>query len=118
MATTRIAKVSNTINSSYVLIENASFRSRLGNGGIHTLSAPQVSILYCHGATKPKWAWLSVNVYQAKINSFTSLEVMSRPRTMLAACMGVKMPCARESSSFPPKKDSAPFACGVMVAVI
>ena len=30
MATTRIAKVSNTMNSSYVLIENASFRSRLG----------------------------------------------------------------------------------------
>ena len=50
MATIRIAKVSSTINSSYVLIENASFRSRLGNGGIHTLSAPQVSILYCHGS--------------------------------------------------------------------
>lgn len=51
MATIRIAKVSSTMNSSYVLIENASFRSRLGNGGIHTLSAPLVSILYCHGAT-------------------------------------------------------------------
>ena len=51
IATTSIPKVSNTINSSYVLIENASFRSRLGNGGIHTLSAPLVSILYCHGAT-------------------------------------------------------------------
>ena len=50
MVTISIAKVSSTINSSYVLIENASFRSRLGNGGIHTLSAPQVSILYCHGA--------------------------------------------------------------------
>ena len=50
MATMRIAKVSSTMNSSYVLIENASFRSRLGNGGIHTLSAPLVSILYCHGS--------------------------------------------------------------------
>ncbi len=50
MVTISIAKVSSTINSSYVLIENASFRSRLGNGGIHTLSASQVSILYCHGA--------------------------------------------------------------------
>ena len=52
MATIRIAKVSSTMNSSYVLIENASFRSRLGNGGIHSLSAPLVSILYCHG-TEP-----------------------------------------------------------------
>ena len=30
IATTSIPKVSNTINSSYVLIENASFHSRLG----------------------------------------------------------------------------------------
>ncbi len=26
------------------------------NGGIHTLSAPQVNILHFHGAVKPKWA--------------------------------------------------------------
>ncbi len=45
MATIRIAKVSSTINSSYVLIEKASFRSRLGNGGIYTLSASRVSIV-------------------------------------------------------------------------
>lgn len=50
IATISIPKVSNTMNSSYVLIENASFRSRLGNGGIHTLSAPRLNILYCHGA--------------------------------------------------------------------
>ena len=42
------------MNSSYVLIENASFCSRLGNGGIYTLSVHLVSILYCHGATKLK----------------------------------------------------------------
>ena len=52
IAITSIPKVSNTMNSSYVLIENASFRSRLGNGGIHTLSAPRVSILCCHGSRK------------------------------------------------------------------
>ena len=50
MATISNPIVSNTINSSYVLIENASFPPRLGNGGIHTLSAPLVSILHCHGA--------------------------------------------------------------------
>lgn len=52
MATIRIAKVSSTINSSYVLIENASFRSRLRIGGIHTLSAPLISILCFHGSGK------------------------------------------------------------------
>lgn len=50
MATISNPIVSNTINSSYVLIENASFPPRLGNGGIHTLSAPLVNILYFHGS--------------------------------------------------------------------
>lgn len=48
------------MNSSYVLIENASFRSRLGNGGIHTLSAARVSILHCHGTAIPFMGLLAV----------------------------------------------------------
>ena len=49
MATTRIANVSNTINSSYVVIKTLlPFKAR--NRGIHTLPAPRLSILYCHGA--------------------------------------------------------------------
>ncbi len=38
ITTARIVKASSTINFSYVLIEGASFRTRLGNRGIHTLS--------------------------------------------------------------------------------
>ena len=40
IATTSIPKVSSIMNSSYVLIENASFPFTARNGGIHTLSAP------------------------------------------------------------------------------
>ena len=57
IATTSIPKVSNTMNSSYVLIENASFHLRLGTEVFTPYRLPLLSILYCQRSNLPLKLW-------------------------------------------------------------